>query len=354
MAEAATEVRREVVVVGASAGGVDALTTLVRDLPRDLPAAVFVVLHVPATATSTLPAILTRAGALPAVHARDGEAIELGRIYVAPPDFHLAVEDGTIRLSRGPRENGHRPAIDTLFRAAALAYGPQVVGVVLSGALDDGALGARAIKAVGGTTIVQSPEDALYPDMPRSAIALDSPDHVAPVAEIAGLLSELAGSSVPTNGSSVAYDELAVESDYFEAGTDALADEATPWQPSDYICPECGGVLREIDGGDAMRFRCRVGHAFSLASRLHHQSENIEQALWTSYRALEERAAMARRLSDRLGDRGSGWAARTFGERARETDAQAALVLDLIHRLAPMPDPGEGNGQREAVDLGDV
>jgi two-component system chemotaxis response regulator CheB len=350
VAETGAEVRREVVVVGASAGGVHALTELVGGLPLDLPAAVLVVLHVPSTGTSTLPAILSRVGGLPATHAEDGERIEQAHIYVAPPDFHLGLQNGTIRLTRGPRENGHRPAIDTLFRAAALAYGPKVIGVVLSGALDDGALGARAIKAVGGTTIVQSPEDAIYPDMPRSAIALDDPDHVAPVAEIARLLAELAGSAVEYDDSPVTYEEVAVETDYLEPGTDARLDATTPWQPSDYVCPDCGGVLREIEGDRTMRFRCRVGHAFSLGSLLEHQAENIEQALWTSYRALEERASMARRLSERLAARGSGWASRTFAERAREADEQGAMVLKLIQALAPMPVPHETEAELEALE----
>jgi two-component system chemotaxis response regulator CheB len=185
----------DIVVLGASAGGVEALGQLVSHLPADLPAALLVVLHTPPTRESRLPAILDRAGPLAAAHARDGERIRAGQIYVAPPNYHLTVEHESLRLVQGPTENGFRPAADPLFRTAARAYGARVVGVVLSGALDDGAAGLRAIKQHGGVAVAQDPDEAVVTSMPRSAIRLNHVDHVLPTAEIAALLVQLAQSN---------------------------------------------------------------------------------------------------------------------------------------------------------------
>ena len=182
----------DIIVIGASAGGVEALMGVVRALPSDLPAALFVVLHIPPDGASALPHILAAAGQLPAAHPRDGDPIEHGRIYVAPPDHHLLVEEGRVRVTRGPRENRYRPAVDPLFRSAARAYGSRVIGVVLSGMLDDGSAGMIAIASRGGIGVVQEPQDALFPGMPQSAIKNDSPAHIVPVAEIGPLLDRLA------------------------------------------------------------------------------------------------------------------------------------------------------------------
>src|SRR3954470_2925577 len=182
----------DIIVIGASAGGVETLKALVRGLPAELPAAVFVVLHVAPGGPGYLPQILAKAGPLPASFPEDGEAIANGRIYVAPPDHHLLLEPGRVRVVRGPKENRHRPAADPLFRSAAWAYGPRVIGVVLSGTLDDGAAGLWAIKSCGGVAIVQDPEDALFDEMPASALASVDADHVAPLEELPLILAELA------------------------------------------------------------------------------------------------------------------------------------------------------------------
>ena len=181
-----------IIVIGASAGGVEAISQVVRELPADVPAAVCVVLHFPASGTSVLPSILARVGSLPAAHAVDGEPIQPGRIYVAPPDRHLIVRQERVELSIGPKENNHRPAVDVMFRTAARSHGPRVIGVVLSGTLDDGTVGLAAIRKQRGIAVVQDPEDALYPGMPRSALENVGGDHVLPVAGIGALLGRLA------------------------------------------------------------------------------------------------------------------------------------------------------------------
>lgn len=207
-----TTTGHDLIVIGASAGGVEALLTIVRDLPVDLPAAICVVLHLPPTSPSRLPHLLTRAGPLPATHAENGEPLELGHIYVAPPDYHLLVRPGHLELSRGPRENRSRPAIDALFRSAALAYGRRVVGVVLSGALDDGTAGLLAVKQGGGLAVVQDPDDALFDGMPRNAIERVNVDVVAPGDVLAPLLARLASTLVDGNGGVPATDQLRAES----------------------------------------------------------------------------------------------------------------------------------------------
>ena len=204
---------RDVVAIGASAGGIQALTSLASGLPRDFPAAVFVVVHIPPYAVSRLPEILSRAGPLPAAHARQGEPIEPGRIYVAPPDRHLLVRQGWVELARGPRENHSRPAIDPLFRTAARAYGPRVVGVVLSGSLYDGSMGLMAIKTRGGVAVVQDPNEAAFASMPRSALQAVTADHVLPAAAMAAVLGDLVGEAVDAKGDApMADDEERLES----------------------------------------------------------------------------------------------------------------------------------------------
>jgi two-component system chemotaxis response regulator CheB len=281
-----------IVVVGASAGGVEALADLAASLPSNLPAAVFVVLHLPATGTSALPEILRRHGPLPAAHIKDGEPIQPGRIYVGPPDHHVLLRPGRVHLSRGPRENGYRPAIDPLFRSAAREYATRVIGLVLSGALDDGTAGLLAIKSRGGIAVVQDPADAVYPGMPSNALV-----HV----------------EVDMEGFSV---------EAFEGNH--------PGRPSGFSCPDCNGVLWQIRDGGLERYRCRVGHAWSPESLLTQQSEALEAALWVALRSLEERAALARRLAEPARRRGHSITATRFEEQAAEAQQAARLVRDLL------------------------
>lgn len=326
----------DIIVIGASAGGVETLTKLVRNLPPDLPAAVFVVLHFPSHGTSVLPSILNRAGTLPASHYEDGETIQPGRIYVASPDRHLLVKPGCIRSIRGPRENSHRPAIDPLFRTAARAYGNRVVGVVLSGVLDDGTAGLAVIKQQGGIAVVQDPDDALYPGMPNSAIANVAVDHILPLSKIASILVHLAHQPV-VEGPKAVPKTMETESDMAELDLTALNKDEKPGTPSGFGCPECGGVLWELSNGKLSRFRCRTGHAYSPESLLAEQSDGIESALWSALRALEESATLTRRMAERSQRSQLPLVATRFHERAAEAEANAALLRQLLLQSEPKP-----------------
>lgn len=321
----------DIIVIGASAGGVEALSQLAHDLPPDLPAAIFVVVHVPAHGTSLLPGILTRSGKLPAIHPQDGEPIQHGHIYVAPPDSHLLIKPGYIRLAKGPRENSHRPAIDPLFRTAARAYKQRVAGIVLSGNLDDGTAGLVAVKMQGGVAIVQNPKDALFSAMPQSAIESVDADYVLPVSEIAPVLINLASQPTEAKGvSPMSSDEMQIESDMAELDLVALQKDERPGTPSGFACPECGGSLWELHDGELLRFRCRIGHAYSVNSLLTEQSEAMEAALWTALRALEESGALAHRLARRASRHKQTLVAGRFQKRAQEAEQQAAMIQQLL------------------------
>lgn len=314
------------VVIGASAGGVEALTALVAALPADFPAPVAIVLHVAPAGTSVLPAILNRAGVLSARAASDGDELRAGCVYVAQPNRHLTVLDGHLALRHGPRENGHRPAIDRLFHSAAEAYGPRAVGVVLTGTLDDGAAGLAAIKLRGGQAVVQDPEDALFPGMPASAIARTTVDHIVALEGIAPLLVQLIDEDVSvTDPPADAASDSEPPGDELDAAPEMPAGEA-----SGLSCPECGGSLWFLVEGDSHRFRCRIGHAYSEQSLLHQHARSLEIALWTALRALEERSGLLRRMARRAESTGHPHSARNFFAQATDLDERAAIVRDHI------------------------
>ncbi|HKU61325.1 MAG TPA: chemotaxis protein CheB [Gemmatimonadales bacterium] len=318
--------QRDIVVVGASAGGTEALTELVRGLPVDFPAAVFVVVHFPASASSVLPRILSRAGHLPAVHPDDGDTFVPGRIYVARPDCHLTVRDGRLSVRKGPKENNARPAVDPLFRSAARTGGHRVIGVVLSGNLDDGTAGLLSIKQHGGVAVVQSPDSAQYPGMPRSAIDHVAVDYVVPIEQIPALLVEL------TRGEAGAKELMPMDSDDTMSGDEeALVDRQTqPGTPSTMTCPECHGSLWETREGALVHFRCRVGHAYTAESLLAHQADQLEAALWTALRSLEEHAALSRRLASRASARGHSHSASAFTEQAMDAEHHASTIRNVL------------------------
>jgi len=331
---------RDIVVVGASAGGTEALTDLVRDLPRTLPAAIFVVVHFPASANSVLPRILSRAGVLPAVHADDGLVFEPGHIYVARPDCHLMLRDGRLAVRKGPKENNSRPAIDPLFRSAARAAGTRVIGVVLSGNLDDGTAGLLSITQHGGIAVVQAPETALYSGMPRSAIDHVPVDYVVPLEKMAALLVDL------TTAETGPKEQPPMDSDDSLNGEEeVIADRQTqPGTPSTMTCPECHGTLWETREGGLVHFRCRVGHAYTAESLLAHQADQLEAALWTALRSLEEHAALSRRLADRASTRGHSHSASAFTEQAMDAEHHASTIRNVLS--------GGLNGQAALLDIG--
>ncbi|MEV6597472.1 chemotaxis protein CheB [Actinoplanes sp. NPDC051346] len=336
-----TTEHRDVVAVGASAGGVEALRALVAGLPADYPGAVLVVLHVPRDSPSALPAILTRSGPLPAVSATDGDELRHGRVYVAPNDHHLLVLDGRIRLTRGPAENGHRPAVDPLFRSVARAYAQRAVGVVLSGSRDDGAAGLASIAAHGGTTVVQDPDDALYPWMPRAAIAHRTPDHIAPAAKIGGLLAGITAMDLPEHRSRTEDQLLDAEVAISELGS--LTTDDLHVAPSGFGCPACGGSLFQIDDKPLPRYRCRIGHAWSPESLLDEQAIALEGALWMALRALEEKSALSRRMAGSGAHRHPVTTAR-FHDMAHDAETAGKTIRRLIQQLgstarAPDPEP---------------
>ncbi len=275
----------DVIVMGASTGGVEAYKSIFSRMPGDLAARILITLHM--KESSYMPQILSRVSPLPALAAKDREKIGTGRIYVSPPGFHLTLNDGRVSLSSGPKENGHRPAINPLFRTAAQFYGPRVVGVLLSGWLDDGVAGLAAIKRAGGIAIVQDPKDAIAPEMPRTAICNVNVDYILPVDQIPSKLIELTRTPARQGRSS---------------RRNSMQNKAKT-NPAPFTCPECGGTVWEIGGEKFLQFRCRTGHEFSENSFHDIQRENVENALWNALRMLEENAA----LCDLLAKRGGKW-----------------------------------------------
>jgi two-component system chemotaxis response regulator CheB len=320
---------KRLVVIGASAGGIEALRDLVHGLPTDFAAPIAIVLHTSPQSPGLLHEILTRSGPLQAVEARDGERLQAGRIYVARPDFHLLVEPGRLRVTKGPRENRFRPAIDPLFRSAAQVYGPAAVGVVLTGNLDDGAAGLWAIKQLGGIAIVQDPTDALYPSMPQNALATVAADHVVALSSLPQLLVEVIKSPLHPVTAQVpaAVDvevRIAKEDDPMKAGVERLG------PPSALACPECHGVLRELKEGDRIRFRCHTGHGYSLESLLAELNESIEVALWNAMRAMQEGTILMQRMVEHARANHPTTETDKLAERAMELERQADAVRSMI------------------------
>jgi two-component system chemotaxis response regulator CheB len=316
-------------------------------LPRDLPAAVLVVHHFPANSVSALPSILSRAGPLPAAHAVHDQKIQPGRIYVAPPDRHMLVVGNRIHLSRGPRENGHRPAVDPLFRTAARHFGPRVIGVLLSGSLDDGTVGMMAVKRHGGLAVVQDPGETLYAGMSESAIERCRVDHVLPVQDIAQLLTRLTREPVASyEGKTAMLPEEEEVQDPAESGTAAIEDGPLPGPPIALTCPDCGGAIWEMVEGELVRYRCHVGHAYTADSMVGAQAGVVESALWTAVRALEEKAQLSRRLAERSRKRGLERLAQRYVEAVQSAELGSEAIRHLLLTGAADPVTASGGGQR--------
>ena len=301
-----------VVGIGASAGGVDALIRVVRELPPDLGAAVCIVLHVPSSGRSLLASILNRQTRLPVVDAGEDQLLRAGCVYVAPNDRHLIVSDGHLRLDRGPKENGVRPSVDVLLRTLAAAYGPRAIAVVLSGALGDGSAGAAAVRNAGGLVVVQDPEDATVASMPESALrAVGTADAVLRAEAIGPALARLV-------------EPARMQEDTGMAQVDKpLAESADrpDGPPSPFTCPECSGPLWELKEGEVVRYRCRVGHSYNEDAMVIEQGSAVEAALWSALEALEERAEFLRRAAGRHGE-----------TRPRLRDRFNGAADDALHR----------------------
>lgn len=309
----------DVVALGASAGGVEALMAVAGVLPADLDCAVLVVLHVSEAGTSVMPEILTRAGALPAANAVDGEPLAKGRIYVARPARHLTVDGTRVCVGQGPRENGHRPAIDPLLRSLGQSFGTRAAGVILSGARDDGTAGLHQLKLRGGVAIAQDPETALYPSMPSSAAAHVRLDAVLALPQIGPAIALLAGRGRDDPGGDLVAENTKGET---VGGADGNS--------SRFTCPDCGGVLFEYRDGTLRRYRCSVGHAYTFDSFVEHQSFQLEAALWAAARTLEDRALLLRRMGRESRGRGHDRSADAFEGKAVKAADQASAIRAAI------------------------
>jgi two-component system, chemotaxis family, protein-glutamate methylesterase/glutaminase len=322
---------RDIVVVGASAGGVESLIAFVGALDADIPATILVVLHVPASGASALPRILERAGQLPVEIATGQQELQRGKIVIAPPDRHLVVIDNQLRTSHGPRENGHRPAVDVLFRSAARACGPRVIAVVLSGSLDDGTAGAIAVKQRGGIVLAQDPAEAAYPGMPQSVIKHVEVVEVATAIRLGRAVARLCRMPALAKEDVVGLDLVMADVE-IAAMLDRPSTAEQPRQPAAFGCPECHGALFEIEDGGLLRFRCRLGHAWSSHGLLLEQAQSLENALWMALRTLEEKATLSIQLAECAAERGSPLTCKRFTEQAQEAARSAALVRRLLER----------------------
>ena len=328
---------RNIIVIGASAGGFEALKQLISRLPVNLPASIFIVWHMSPDVRGILPDVINGLGTIPAAHAADREPIEAGRIYIAPPDHHLVLEYGQMRITRGPKENRFRPAIDPLFRSAAFHYGANVIGIILSGALDDGTSGLWTVKNRGGIAIVQDPEDAEVPSMPENAIREVAVDHTVPVAAMPQLLVRLISqhADLVPPAQVQSFDELQSRQLELEIG---IAAQATSLESgimdfgslSPYACPECHGVLSRLKDGHMMRFRCHTGHAFTRDTLLRTLTENIEHTLWSAIRGIEESIILLNQMGDQFAEFNQPRLAAIYFRKAKEAETRNHVLRGAV------------------------
>lgn len=318
--------KRDIVVIGASAGGVYVLKDLVKALPAEFPAAIFIVLHVSANEPSYVPDILNFVGKLSASHALDGEPIQPGHIYLAPPDHHMLLEANQLLVKRGPKENRFRPSIDALFRSAAYSFGPRVIGVVLTGMLDDGTSGMWSIKRLGGVSVVQQPQEAPYASMPESVLQHVAVDYTVPVSQMASLLARLVEEDVEerpslsnqeenrmANEVKITQEDSSLEKNVFSFG-----------KVSALTCPECHGVLVRIEEGSLIRYRCHTGHGFTAKSLLSGINQTVEDSVWNAIRALEEMVMLLEQAAKGLTDQ------EDYQDKIKRAQEQLALLRSLV------------------------
>jgi two-component system, chemotaxis family, protein-glutamate methylesterase/glutaminase len=326
---------QQIVVIGASSGGLDAVRELAGALPHEFAAPICVVIHTSADSPGIIPQFVGRETGLVTVALRHAEKLEHGKIYFPPPDCHLIVEPGRVRATKGPKENRFRPAIDPLFRTAAQVFGPATIGVILTGNLDDGTAGLAAIKRLGGRAIVQDPRDALFPGMPQSALAHVTVDYCVPLREIAPLLVDLTerpvtAPTVPLSRELETEVRIANQENPIEAGLEHVG------KPSRFACPDCHGVLLQIADDDRVRFRCHTGHGYSIDSLLAAYSDQVEGSLWTAIRSLEEAALFLDVLTEQATASSTGGDASHLASRAVEARKDSAALRDIVSRRGPL------------------
>lgn len=326
---------RDIVVIAGSAGALQPLSSILGALPASFPASIFVVIHTSPETPGMLPSVLRRRVALPIDYADDGASIEPGHVYIAPPDRHLLLENRHLEVTRGPRENGFRPAADPLFRTAALHYGARVIGIILSGGLSDGIHGLATIKARGGIAVVQQVEEASATSMPKNAIRNVDVDHVVPAAVIPALLMRLVNESAAAEPATAASASAHEEPDRAERGTQGLRDQTMPGPASGFTCPECGGALWETADRTLTRFTCHVGHAYNADALASGMAEKLEQALWTALRVLEENGAFLRRMQERTSNQGLSTIAESFESKADDVEARAEILRSVLVDRTP-------------------
>lgn len=317
---------RHLVVIGASSGGLEALSEIVAGLPADFPAAIAVVMHTSSESPALLHRILARHGQLPCVSPSDGEILQAGTVYVAPPDFHMLVEPGQLRLAKGPKENRFRPAIDPLFRSAALVFGARAIGVILTGNLDDGSAGLWAIKQRGGVAIVQDPADAMFPSMPKAAIESVDVDHVVSLSDIPPLLVNL--TATPARDVASRVPERMEDEVKFASQHDPSLEHLG--EPSMFSCPECHGVLLQMTEGGLFRFRCPTGHAYSAESLLVQIQDQIEIQLWNTIRVMQEGHLLMRAMAEHAEKTHASRRSSVLLERAESFLRQADELRQLV------------------------
>lgn len=321
---------RDIIVIGASAGGIEAISDLILQFPEDMNAAIFIVVHISAASPNMLPIIFDRRSSLKCVQAKDNEEFVKGTIYIAPADFHLILKNNHMEVTRGPKENRARPAIDPLFRSAALNYGSRVIGILLSGMLDDGVSGLNSIKERGGVVIVQHPDDALFNDMPMHALANVEVDYNVPVNKMGKIILDLIDQEVPSVNNISQTDRAEVEIAEGNINDEKVTNEITKANSGGMVftCPECNGPLFEVNDKKILRFRCITGHQYTAENLLIHQNEVFEAAMFAALRILQERANMLERMYEETKVKGKG--SRELKNRAEESRKHAASIREII------------------------
>lgn len=323
--------KRNIVVIGGSTGGFEAFKRIVQGLPPDLDASIFIVWHMSANLRGILPEVLSKLTTIKVAHAYDNEPILPNRIYIAPPDYHLLVEEGYVRVTHGPKENRFRPAVDPLFRSAAYAYGNRVIGVVLSGGLDDGTAGLWRIKYSGGIAVVQDPADAEATSMPENALREVQVDHCVPIADMAALLVKLTAEEVIEKTVHMKDEKTKIEIGIAAEENALKKGSLNIGVLSPYTCPECHGVLSKIMDGDLARFRCHTGHAYSVDTLMASVTEKVEDSLYSAIRVMDESILLLNHIGDHYAEDNQPKLAAVYFKKAKEAEERSNLVRNAAH-----------------------